>query len=129
MHRSRVLLYQIISLFLFYLNIILSFALIYTTMDITQIGPIVDHYASSTHQEPWLDRFTRSFYFSAITLLSVGYGDVTPMGWSKAIAVIQALIGYILPAALVIKYIIFPSDSIKRWLQEKEQSKNTHLPS
>lgn len=42
-----------------------------------------------------------SFYLSGITLLSVGYGDVTPVGIGRWIAIIEALLGYIMPAVLV----------------------------
>jgi potassium channel LctB len=40
-------------------------------------------------------------YFSAITLLSVGYGDITPVGIGRWIAIIEALVGYTMPAAFV----------------------------
>lgn len=40
-------------------------------------------------------------YFSAITLLSVGYGDITPIGIGRWIAIIEALVGYTMPAAFV----------------------------
>lgn len=41
-------------------------------------------------------------YFSAVTLLSVGYGDITPIGIGRWISIIEALIGYIMPAAFVV---------------------------
>ncbi|MEW9667782.1 potassium channel family protein [Ammoniphilus sp. 3BR4] len=118
MNRRKVLFYNLVALFLFYLNIVISFALVYTALDLTQLGPIVDHYATPNHQEQWVDRLTRSLYFSAITLLSVGYGDVTPFGWSKAVAIIEALIGYILPTALVFKYVLLPASPIRRVFQQ-----------
>jgi potassium channel LctB len=45
--------------------------------------------------------FETSFYFSAMTLFSVGNGDVIPLGLGRMIAVFEALIGYTLPAAFV----------------------------
>lgn len=45
-------------------------------------------------------------YFSAMTMLSVGYGDITPIGIGKLIASIQALIGYLLPTAFFVSGII-----------------------
>ncbi len=104
MNERRFLLYNLAAVFLFYINVVVSFALIYIFFDMTQWGPIVDHHATSIHQSQQWDRITRSLYFSAVTLLSVGYGDVTPLGWSKAIAIIQAMIGYLLPAFLVVKF-------------------------
>ncbi|MFX3623305.1 MAG: ion channel [Ectobacillus sp.] len=40
-------------------------------------------------------------YFSAITLMSVGYGDITPVGIGRWIAIVEALVGYTMPAAFV----------------------------
>ncbi|WP_081413320.1 ion channel [Aneurinibacillus terranovensis] len=65
----------------------------------------MDHFASDTHQAQSIDLLTRSLYFSTITLLSVGYGDITPFGWAKGVAMIEAMIGYILPASVVINYL------------------------
>jgi len=90
------------------MNLVLSFGLIYCALEWTGLGFILDHYASITHQNQWYDRITRSFYFSAITLLSVGYGDLSPFGLARAVAILEAMIGYVLPAALVIKYVAFP---------------------
>jgi potassium channel LctB len=45
--------------------------------------------------------FETCFYFSAMTLFSVGNGDVIPLGLGRIITVIEALIGYTLPAAFV----------------------------
>ena len=42
-----------------------------------------------------------SLYLSGITLLSVGYGDVTPIGIGRWIAITEALLGYIMPAVIV----------------------------
>ncbi len=47
-----------------------------------------------------------SLYFSAITLLSVGYGDITPIGFGRGFAVVEALIGYIIPAAFVVRSMV-----------------------
>ncbi len=48
----------------------------------------------------------RSLYFSTITMLSVGYGDVTPYGWSRLVAMIESVIGGILPAAIVLRFMM-----------------------
>ncbi|KGP89813.1 transporter [Pontibacillus chungwhensis BH030062] len=55
-------------------------------------------------QDSLLDRFAHSVYFSGVTLMTVGYGDITPIGLGKAIALIEAMIGYIVPAAFVVQY-------------------------
>jgi potassium channel LctB len=45
-------------------------------------------------------------YFSAVTLLSVGYGDLVPVGIGRFIAIVQALFGYLLPAAFVVTSVL-----------------------
>lgn len=44
-------------------------------------------------------------YFSGVTMLTIGYGDIAPIGIGRFIAVVQALIGYILPTAFVLKLV------------------------
>lgn len=50
--------------------------------------------------------FETCFYFSAMTLFSVGNGDVVPQGIGRMITVTEALIGYTLPAAFVARAVI-----------------------
>ena len=40
--------------------------------------------------------FWSRFYFSGVTQLTIGYGDLTPVGWAKAVAVGQGGLGWIL---------------------------------
>jgi potassium channel LctB len=107
--------HNFLVLFLLYMNLIFSFGLIYCALEWLELGFILDHYASYAHQSQWHDRITRSFYFSAITLLSVGYGDLSPFGLARGVAMLEAMVGYVLPAALVIKYMGFPPSSGKRF--------------
>ena len=37
-----------------------------------------------------------AFYFSIITQLTIGYGDVSPKGWMRLVAATQGLIGALL---------------------------------
>lgn len=45
-------------------------------------------------------------YFSSSTILSVGYGDIVPVGLGRWIATFEALIGYLLPIAFVLTSVI-----------------------
>lgn len=107
MKRRTVILYNILFLCLIYFSIALIFSLIYITLDLINLGYIVDHHSSLIHQQQHLDLFTRSIYFSVTTLFTVGYGDLTPFGFSRAMAIIESMIGYILPYAIVLNYILF----------------------
>ncbi|WP_227521981.1 potassium channel family protein [Bacillus solitudinis] len=46
-----------------------------------------------------------AIYFSAVTMLSVGYGDIVPIGAGRVIAIVQAMFGFLLPAAFVVTII------------------------
>lgn len=52
------------------------------------------------------EQLLTSMYFSAITMLSVGYGDISPVGIGRWLAMIEALLGYALPTALVVRTVI-----------------------
>jgi hypothetical protein len=41
------------------------------------------------------------FYFTSITFLAVGYGDICPMGISKILAIITSFIGHLISGILV----------------------------
>jgi potassium channel LctB len=108
-------LYNLLVLFMLYTNIILTFAVIYLILDYTKLGPVVDHYMKDVSNHTFGDILYRSLYFSTSTLLSVGYGDVTPYGWSRAAAMLESIIGGILPAALVIRFMVMPLRHADRW--------------
>lgn len=113
MSRNTIILYNILILCFFYFIIALFFSIIYIILDFWELGSILDHHSSSWHQQQHLDIFTRSLYFSFITLFAVGYGDMTPLGLSKGVAIIQALVGYVVPYAIVLNYIVFDPESIR----------------
>jgi potassium channel LctB len=47
-------------------------------------------------------RATNYLYFSAITLFTVGYGDICPMGWDKWLAMVNAFIGNFISVVLMV---------------------------
>ncbi len=83
-----------------YLTIILGFGMIYILFNL--IGMPLLREVNVPHK----NIFESSFYFSAMTLFSVGNGDVLPQGIGRMIAVIEALIGYTLPAAFVARVVL-----------------------
>jgi potassium channel LctB len=113
---KKSLFYHLTVLLILYLNIILTFAFIYIGLEFCKLGSIIEHYQPAGYKSTWIDQLSRSIYFSATTLLSVGYGDITPFGLARLAAMIEALIGYIMPATLVIRYFVFP----ERWLGKDE---------
>jgi potassium channel LctB len=87
-----------------YTVITLGFALIYLLFDMQ--GYLIVRDGFITEADGFWMRLESSFYFSAMTLFSVGYGDIYPMGIGRMIAVFEALIGYTIPAAFVAKAVL-----------------------
>lgn len=112
--------HNVMALFMICVNIIMFFTVIYVILDLTNLGLIVDHHAPERHLPLWLDHGTRIIYFSAITLFSVGYGDITPFGWSRGVAIIEATIGYILPAVITVQYLSLFPDPLERLFKNQK---------
>jgi len=90
------------SLILIYCIVIIGFGMIYFILSFQQ-GILVENVGRN---EPTLINYLFTcFYFSGVTLLTIGYGDITPVGIGRLIAIIQALIGFILPTAFVLKLV------------------------
>lgn len=87
-----------------YLTILIGFGMIYILLEMKGYQVLIEAYPIPT--DHFLARFGTYIYFSAITLFSVGYGDIAPIGVGRIIAVIEALIGYTIPAAFVAKAMI-----------------------
>ncbi|MGI8315001.1 ion channel [Halobacillus mangrovi] len=101
-HEHKIFSFQVfLSILLLYMIIMTGFGMIYLCF-ITQGIPV---YMDSSHTQPlpWLEEMGRSMYFSGMTLFTVGYGDMIPIGAGRWIVILEAMVGYSLPAALVIK--------------------------
>ena len=48
-----------------------------------------------------------AYYFSFITQLTIGYGDVSPLGPTRAIAVLQGMIGFFFGLVVLGRFISF----------------------
>lgn len=57
------------------------------------------------------ENFLDYLYFSGVTILSVGYGDLVPVGKARFFALIQSAIGFLLPTAFFIRALSEKEDS------------------
>ncbi|WP_181350725.1 potassium channel family protein [Thalassobacillus sp. CUG 92003] len=89
------------SLLFLYSVLLLGFGLIYAIM--TSEGIHLFHNQLINEQLSWYEELKRGVYFSGVTLFTVGYGDLMPIGYGRFLALFEAMIGYALPAALMIK--------------------------
>jgi len=90
------------TLIIIYCIVIIGFGLIYFLLSFYDVM-LIDNVANDNITIKNL--LFRCFYFSGVTLLTIGYGDITPIGIGRFVAIIQALIGYLLPTAFVLKLV------------------------
>ncbi|MFB4170012.1 potassium channel family protein [Virgibacillus sp. JSM 102003] len=90
------------TLLIIYLIVIIGFGLIYFILSINNILLVEN---GELRKVSIIGSAIHSIYFSGVTLLTIGYGDITPIGIGRFIALIQALIGYILPTAFVLRLV------------------------
>lgn len=94
----------LILLLLIYLTLLISFGLLYTVFHFEGVPVLEEN--GVVISGGYFTIFTHSVYFSAITILTVGYGDITPIGIGRVIAMAEALIGFVMPAAFVVRVVL-----------------------
>lgn len=87
-----------------YCVFILGFGLIYFLLSLHNTI-LIENILRHEGEANILKKLFHSMYFSGVTLLTIGYGDVTPIGIGRIIAIIQALLGYVLPTSFVLKLV------------------------
>ena len=90
------------TLLMVYIIVIIGFGLIYFLLSLNMLILVED---GNYHRTSILGSIVHSLYFSGVTLLTIGYGDIVPIGIGRVLALIQALIGYILPTASVLRLV------------------------
>ncbi|MFG6117514.1 potassium channel family protein [Halobacillus sp. MO56] len=90
------------GLLILYAIVMSGFGLIYFILSMNGIPLLA---GGGLQQEALLDRIGQAIYFSGVTLLTVGYGDIIPIGWGRPIALFEALIGYTIPAAMFVRVV------------------------
>ncbi|HZW67652.1 MAG TPA: potassium channel family protein [Pseudogracilibacillus sp.] len=87
-----------------YCIFIIGFGLIYFLLSLNQ-SILIENVLRYEGEVDYLRKLFHSIYFSGVTLLTIGYGDVTPIGIGRIIAIVQALFGYVLPTSFVLKLV------------------------
>lgn len=88
-----------VNLFVVFIGVMVGFSGIYYALSINNTILVVD----LSSREPITPTFMDLLYFSGETLLSVGYGDMVPVGIARFISLIESLIGILLPTAYFIR--------------------------
>ncbi|MFD1020590.1 potassium channel family protein [Thalassobacillus hwangdonensis] len=90
-----------LGLVLLYSVIMCGFGLVYLILSLNDVQLLSQ--GQLQESASMMERVGQAIYFSGVTLLTVGYGDIIPIGWGRPIALFEALIGYTIPAALFVK--------------------------
>lgn len=113
--RSKYLIFSwehLLILLFVYFVLIFGFAIVYLGLGIIGFKSVLIH--DFPQDSPAIAYIGNLLYFSTMTILTVGYGDITPLGFAKLIASIQALIGYLLPAAFLVSGIASSMEQSKK---------------
>ncbi|TMW70559.1 potassium channel family protein [Alteribacter natronophilus] len=110
--RRRVSFKNFLVLLLVYATVITGFGCLYLSLHFKGFPVLVE--GAGRLEGPLVHLVEDVMYFSAVTLLTVGYGDITPQGIGRWIAMMQALIGYLLPAAFVVTTVVYNENRPKR---------------
>lgn len=93
---SSILFYK---LFFVLLGFTIGFACLYYLLSLNGVVLKVNDPTGDVADVTFLD----SLYFSGVTILSVGYGDLVPVGSARFFSLIEASIGLLLPTAYFMK--------------------------
>jgi potassium channel LctB len=104
---KRVTMENMLVLAMVYGIVSIGFALLYFWMHLADLGPL--HFSNNVPNTVKL-YFLDSLYFSIATLFTVGYGDITPVGYGRVAAIIEIMLGYVLSGAIVVNW----TSSLKR---------------
>jgi hypothetical protein len=77
------------------------FSLTYVVLPYFDLGTIINSVGASDG----LNYLQTSFYHSAITFLTIGYGDYYPTGFSRAISVVEGWTGLFLMSYFTVAFV------------------------
>ncbi len=103
-HQTTISLEVFFTFTIVYCIFILGFGLIYFILSFTD-NILIENGPHLPLESGLFRRLFLSLYFSGVTLLTIGYGDITPIGVGRIISLVQALLGYVLPTAFMLKLV------------------------
>ena len=98
-----------------YLVAIVVFACLFSTVPFNECGPL---------------EFGDAFYFSAVTITTLGYGDISPtMPWGKSFAALEAVCGVVIIGFFLIDLAngISSSAEVRRIQSQKDKLSHHYL--
>jgi potassium channel LctB len=105
---KRVSIENFLFLVTLYATLMIGFGMIYMLLEMKGFLVVLEE--NKILVGDFFVRLETFIYFSGMTLFSVGYGDISPIGLGRVVAVIEALIGYTIPAAFVARAVFNRED-------------------
>src|SRR5699024_9146621 len=99
------------TLLIIYIIVIIGFSFLYYMLSFYDV---VLYEENATNEQSLLAIWCRSFYFSGVTMLTIFYGDDIPFVFGRVFSLLQALIGFILPTAFVLKVVHLNLDEMNK---------------
>lgn len=99
-HGKQISVRNFVILLLVYLTVAVGFGCLYISLELMGISVLNE--GGSRIGGTFSHLLEDAMYFSSVTILSVGYGDITPLGIGRWIAMVEAFFGYLLPTAFVV---------------------------
>lgn len=87
-----------------YFTVLTGFGMVYLLLGLFAEPVLAE--AGRAGGSGFLQKAETAVYFSAMTLFSVGHGDVVPLGAGRWLALLEALVGYTIPAAFVARAVM-----------------------
>ncbi|MFG6116908.1 potassium channel family protein [Halobacillus sp. MO56] len=91
-----------LKLFFVLTGVLVGFAFLYYVLSLNEVV-LVENIKSRKPVDP---TFPNLLYFSGVTLLTIGYGDIVPIGVARFFAVLESSIGVLLPTAYFMKALV-----------------------
>jgi hypothetical protein len=79
----------------------LFFGSVYFVIDIARLGTTISSVGNPDH----MSSFLQSFYHSAITFFTIGYGDVYPMGLSRVVSGLEGFMGVFMMSYFTVAFV------------------------
>ncbi len=100
-----------IILLLVYMTVAMGFGCIYISLQLMGLEVLTE--GSYEVGGSFFHLLEDAMYFSVVTILSVGYGDITPLGIGRWVAMLEAFFGYLLPTAFVVSTVMQLKERVK----------------
>jgi hypothetical protein len=106
--------YTMLNFLLLYVNVFITFAVIYLFLDISGLGPIMSHISVDKQPALFIEKWHTSLHLSLHALFYDDLSGIIASGWSKWVTFVQGTVGFLLPAFFMLKFLPTGLDRMDR---------------